>query len=41
VAAARGTLSLSHTPRWTIRYKIAAPQTEARRLDDYVAKLEL
>jgi hypothetical protein len=32
VAAARGTLSLSHTQRWTIRYKIAAPQTEARRL---------
>jgi hypothetical protein len=32
VAAARGTLSLSHTQRWTIRYKIAAPQAEARRL---------
>jgi hypothetical protein len=32
VAAARGTLSLNHTSRQTIRYKIAAPQAEARHL---------
>ena len=32
VAAARGTLTLGHTSRQTIRYKIAAPQAEARHL---------
>jgi hypothetical protein len=32
IAAARGTLSLNHTARQTVRYKIAAPQAEARHL---------
>jgi hypothetical protein len=32
VVASRGTLSLSHTSRQTIRYKIAAPQAETRHL---------
>jgi hypothetical protein len=32
LVAARGTLSLSHTQRRTVRYKIAAPQAQARRL---------